>query len=271
MFTTGKEWTEEDIKFLKDNYITMTTRELANSLDRTYSSVENKRGKLGLKDERKYNFDFDFFKDPLTEHSAYWLGFIGADGYVSDEGKSLGITLKNDDYEHLKKFNKTLNGNVPVVFRERVATVISGRQTGIRKQCSIRLYSTEMVKDLYSYGIVPRKSLIIEFPPIKDDYLLWCYIRGYFDGDGSLYYDKRSNQLRAKITSGSYSFIESFSEYLKRFEIKTYITSNKTDCGITGKECTRLFLSKIYDNANIYLDRKYKKYKKYKYLFGFNE
>jgi intein/homing endonuclease len=247
----------------------MSNREMAVYLGRTNSSVENKKGRLGLKGERKYQYDYDFFSSPLTEYSAYWIGFIAADGYVSDDGKAVGITLKKDDFEHLKKFNKCLGGNIPTTFRTRKSSDYNGKTFPVREQCTIRIYNKEMVKDLNAYGIVPRKSLVLKFNNFESDYLTWCYIRGYFDGDGSVYYDKRSNQLRTKITSGSLDFRKSFCEFLNKFGIKTYMTGQGEglDCGITGKESTRIFLSKMYDNSSIHLDRKYKKYQNYKCLW----
>ncbi len=268
-----KDWQEEEIKFLINNYEKMSYRNIGKTLERTQSSVENKAHKLGINRDSKYHFNIDFFKNPLNEYSSYWLGFIAADGYISNDYKDFGITLKKDDQEHLKKFNKQIEGNFPIQFRTRKEGSYMGKTFCEREQCSIRIYSKEVVSDLGMWNIIPRKSLVLEFPKIENDSLMWAYLRGYFDGDGSVYYDKNSNQLRAKITSGSKKFRESFCEYLNKFNIKTYISQKGEgyDCGITGKESTRIFLSNMYDFANIYLYRKYKKYQNYKYLFGFNK
>lgn len=266
------EWSQEEIDFVKENHIKMSVNEIANVLNRTHSSVENKKSKLGLKGERKYIFNMDFFENPLNEISAYWLGFIGADGYIASH-KEMAIQLKSDDYEHLKKFNKSLNGNIPVTFFEKKPRIICGKPTGVSNLCQIRIFSKKIVSDLNILGVHSNKSLDFQFPNLESESLMWAFIRGYFDGDGSLYYDKTRNQLRAKITSGSKFFRESFSDFLKKFGIKTYITGEGEgfDCGITGKESTRIFLSKIYDDSDIYLDRKYKKYQNYKHLFGLIE
>ena len=260
-----KEWSETEVIFLKDNYEKMSYRQIGEFLERTQSSVENKANKTGIKQEKKYKFNSSFFKAPLNEYSAYWVGFIAADGYISKDYKSIGISLKKDEYEHLKMFNKHLEGNVPVDFRTRKPCIFAGKNIPEREQCSIRIYSKEIVCDLLVYGVTPRKSLTLEFPKIENTSLLWCYLRGYFDGDGSVYYDKNHNQLRTKITCGSPLFIESFRKFLNKFEIKTYVAG--MDCGITGKKDTQIFLSNLYDNANVYLERKYKKYQNYKYLW----
>lgn len=65
---------------------------------------------------KKYNFTIpNKFNEHVfdvidTEEKAYWLGFIYADGNVSKAGDkqiySFEISLKEDDYNHLMKFNK---------------------------------------------------------------------------------------------------------------------------------------------------------------------
>jgi len=266
------EWNKKELAFVIENHERMSITEIGKQLGRTASSVENKKHRLGLKRERLYNYNMDFFKNPMNEYSAYWLGFIGADGYIAS-CKEISIQLQRDDFEHLKKLNKCLQGNIPVTFFEKPPRYIKGKLTGTSYICQIRIFSKEIVSDLAILGIYPKKSLTFCFPKLDNDYLTWCFIRGYFDGDGSIYYDERTNQLRTKITSGSPYFRNSFCEFLNRFNIKTYITEKGKgfDCGITGKESTRIFLSNMYDNANMFLDRKYKKYQKYKHLFGFNE
>lgn len=265
-----QEWNKKEIDFVKENHTKMSVNEMAIYLGRTHSSVENKKGKLGLKGERKYTFNIDFFKPPLTEFSAYWLGFISADGYISSP-KELAIQLKDTDYEHLKKFNKCLNGNIPVTFFEKKPRVICGKLTGTSYLAQIRVFSKELVLDLNNLGVYPKKSFTLGFPNLESDFLTWCFVRGYFDGDGSIYYDKNRKQLKAKITSASPAFKNGFSEFLKRFGIKTFMGKEKNiDCGITGKESHKIFFSNLYDDAEMFLDRKYKKYKTYKHLFGLN-
>ncbi len=45
---TRKEWTKEEIKFLKENNKSMTSREIAKLLDRGNDSIKHKRRKLNF-------------------------------------------------------------------------------------------------------------------------------------------------------------------------------------------------------------------------------
>ena len=49
----SSEWTEEEVKLLTDFYPTKNTKDIADSLDRTYSSVRSKVTSLGLRKVRK--------------------------------------------------------------------------------------------------------------------------------------------------------------------------------------------------------------------------
>ena len=57
---------------------------------------------------RKYSLKESFFSKINSESKAYWLGFLYADGYVS-QGKNIGITIANSDRKHLEKFNKSIS------------------------------------------------------------------------------------------------------------------------------------------------------------------
>jgi hypothetical protein len=52
--------------------------------------------------------------------------------------------------------------------------------------------NSKLWEDLNKWGCVPNKSLILKFPDSEifnnDESLILSFIRGYFDGDGSLGY-----------------------------------------------------------------------------------
>lgn len=53
---------------------------------------------------RKFYCDENSFSEINSEESAYWLGFMYADGYVTKEGY-VGLALSIIDKDHLEKFN----------------------------------------------------------------------------------------------------------------------------------------------------------------------
>jgi hypothetical protein len=64
-----------------------------------------------------------------------------------------------------------------------------------------------MADSLMKLGITSRKSLKVEFPNVPDKFLSH-FIRGVFDGDGSVFFEpSRKIPLRVSSTNGSVSFV----------------------------------------------------------------
>ena len=56
-------------------------------------------------------FDEHSFDVIDTEEKAYWLGFLYADGNVSNTKNEVGITLQSSDIKHLYKFKTFLKSS----------------------------------------------------------------------------------------------------------------------------------------------------------------
>ncbi len=109
--------------------------------------------------------------DIITEESAYWIGFLLADGNVyhpPKRSKQLNLGLAERDWEHLEKFKKFIGSNKSLYYNKG----------GV----FISFYSNRIVEKLSEYGIVLRKSKIAKVPEIlKNNRHFW---RGMIDGDG---------------------------------------------------------------------------------------
>ena len=258
----NKKWSNEEIDFLKKNYIKYSNQELSEILKRTKSSVQLKISKLGLKRPDKYFYDKDFFENINTEEKAYWLGFIYADGYVyySEEKRNyeLGIELQIGDINHLRKFNKSINGNLEVKITEKY----DKRYEKTYRHCTIRLHDKKLVEDLNKNGVVQNKSYIIKFPNLRND-LIVPFIRGFFDGDGCLQLNKQRQCHRVDFACASIDFVNKLRDILyNNYNINSYITQDKNiyRLNIRGLTNAYLFGRLLYDNSTIYLDRKYNKF-----------
>ena len=252
-----QRWTSEELEYLKNNYQDKSYREIGEHLGRKEEAIRSKMHYLGLK-KSIYHCNYDYFETIDTEEKAYWLGFIYADGNINKAESTLRINLQGKNNTHLSKFNKCIGGNFQVkVFEER-------HGDKFYSMCQIMVYSTKMVHDLMDKGIVPHKSNIIEFPELQND-LVRHFIRGYFDGDGSLCerkHKKRLSDLACSFTCGSFKFLEQLREILFKNNIKSYFVQggeNKAYLSLAGLSNPDIFLHYIYDDATIYLDRKYYK------------
>lgn len=260
------KWTDDELTFLKDHRYDMTTREIAESLNRSECAVHLKTNRLGIK-KSPYYCDYDFFKNIDSEEKAYWLGFIYADGWISVNGDTnsgaVGMTLQRGDANHLKKFNKSIGGNYKIVYGEKACGIAN--RTVPHKNCSIRIYSINMVNDLQSHGVNDHKTCEIEMPTIDKD-LMRHFLRGFFDGDGCVRIRTQKNGRRypaCDITCHVKSFLDTIRANLYSLGITSFIYPEKTNhrLYISGNDSNVAFLKYLYDDATIYLDRKFEKYK----------
>ena len=240
----------------------MSNIEISNFLGKTVKSVELKAIRMGLKKDAEYFYDYSKFSSIETEEDAYWLGFLYADGYVciSNRAYWFGCDLQCSDSEHLEKLNKFMGANRPIKFYDKLCS-LSG---STNKMCSITFHNKDFVYRLIELGCTQRKSRTIEMPidKVRND-LMRHFIRGYFDGDGSLGDYKKYKYTIASIECGSEIFLKQLSEYiLDEIGVKCYIHPDHTcwKLSIRKQSDVKMFLDYIYKDSNIYLDRKYLKY-----------
>lgn len=269
--SVNEDWSNDEINIIKTNYLNKTMSELQQLLHgRTKGDILACCHKLGLTRTKK-TCERDFFDVIDTEERAYWLGFMFADGYISYSEKNMkkgqlattycvGIKLKWSDKEHLKKFNKSINGNYKV-FKE------VSHPDGFRKKTTeaakILVYSQQMYNDLSKY-FSRDKTYTAKFPNISDD-LIRHFIRGYFDGDGCFTFTDKTFDI--EFLGASKAFHESLSNVLKKNNFKFTVSSQINKHGtemyyihINRNKDRYEFLRWIYEDCNIYLERKYKKY-----------
>jgi hypothetical protein len=126
----------------------------------------------------------------VTEESAYWVGFLMADGSVSPPHNNapngaphLSLSIAEIDAAHMEKFRAFLGCENPVYRRP------PGRRS---KQWTLTLHlsSFRIVTDLAAFGIHPRKTYGASVVGLEGNRHFW---RGIVDGDGSLGLYRRSD------------------------------------------------------------------------------
>lgn len=217
--------------------------------------LAQRKGKLN--GQPYYAINEAFFSSWSPE-MAYILGLLMSDGCLSRTKKgSYRISLCLNDKELLENVARTMGSEHDVVkskYQERQYIFIFGRE--------------KMAQDLLKLGMKPRKSLDIEFPYVPEEYLR-DFIRGVFDGDGSVFYTKRSKKspLRTKFVSASEPFMVGLKKALKLLGMpeKRIHCEKRQNPIYYIRYCHEdsLILCKIlYENLknNLYLKRKYDKF-----------
>ena len=120
-----------------------------------------------------------FFFDHETPITAYWAGFIAADGSVdfSNDHCRLRIGLARKDRGHLEKFQKDIGAH-----HVKIRDYINGRKEYLGS--ALEFSNNDMKNGLKRWGIVPRKTYCGKPPRSVPLEILPHFVRGYIDGDG---------------------------------------------------------------------------------------
>lgn len=147
--------------------------------------------------QRKYNVNESFFFIQ-SSNLAYLLGFLASDGTVSKDRNEIALGLSAVDREILEKFYNTIGGRP-----------IDDYITADGFNISRWVFTSQKVKqELSKYSIVPNKTFVLQ-PPYKLNKKYWIdFIRGYFDGDGSVNFLVSNKALRWQICSATKEILE---------------------------------------------------------------
>jgi hypothetical protein len=270
MVGRGSHWLYSDLlteAFLHQKYVVdqLSIVSIAVELGVSGLTVRNslKQFAIPIRPEPRPNpVDCSGFVDLSSDWHAYWLGFIAADGcvYIDEQRHDyrVQIVLKLSDADHLRNFQHGIQASAPVIVGFN----------GQRDVAKIAINDRFLVDALALWGIVPNKSLIIRWPDHLPDALVPAFIRGYFDGNGTIYQRHRRNdriswtETVCRFISGSIPFLDSLELALAKYNIRMLKRYRNQDTHahvlpLSGrKENLLAFADMIYSNSTVNLPRK---------------
>jgi hypothetical protein len=219
---------------------------------------------------RTYKLNEDFFEN-LNEISAYWLGFIMADGNVRSHNyeKTLKIHLAAKDESHLHNFYKDIGYNGKLRYHPAHEMKAKGKVHQAGPSVTAQISSKKLINDLIKLECLPNKTQVgCKVSTLIPEELFRHFVRGYFDGDGSVVIDIRNNQETSAQLSlfilGNYDFLDTI-----RHRISTECSVNLPEIshrqGIDcikwsgNLQCPKIF-DWMYKDAERFLPRKKEKY-----------
>lgn len=203
---------------------------------------------------------------------SYVLGYVAADGCISvskDRKKNpFTFNITSTEKKHLYRFRKTLRSE------HKISKKPTGKPGEIGYQLQIR--NPILTKDLMNLGILPRKTQNLNFIRVPQIYLP-DFVRGFFDGDGTVYIYKVNNtpQIKASIGKSSLSFIKELNRKLcaaLNIPLKTIHQELPEEKGRRVKyyvdfyidDCEKLAKFMYGNNPTLYLPRKRRVFEKWK-------
>lgn len=221
------------------------------------SSIESPlSAKFGVKHEELKNKHF--FSSITTNLQAYMLGWITADGNITSTNQ-LRIELTILDESIVKMFRDVLAPSVKLAARRK-----EREYKGEKKVSETIIFSCKCKQwreDLTKYNVVPNKSNREIRMPILPKNLMASYIRGFFEGNGSINCGKYGTAIR--LTFGSHIYLDDLGQYLndmdiikKRLVAKRKRNSNCSDIEFGSALDVTSFTDYIYTDSSLYLPRK---------------
>lgn len=219
---------------------------------------------------RKYKLNELYFDNIDTPNKAYVLGFLHSDGSNCLEKSTISISLQEEDKNILEQMRLEIGSEKPLVYIDNTNKHDFGYS--YKNQYKLIMFSKHMCEELNNKGITPNKSLTIGFPKWLNKDLIPHFVRGVYDGDGSICRSYRNeNNLPISVTITA---TESFCNDLKKIcekELNICPKIYDASChnGITkvftlsGRNISKIFLDWIYQDAKLYLQRKYDRYCEY--------
>jgi len=215
---------------------------------------------------RKYHINEFYFDTIDTPNKAYIIGLLSADGCNYPKKQTISISLEESDREILEKICKEMDNEHPLEYLDYTDKHDFGYH--YKNQYRMLIFSSHMCSRLSEIGIIPNKSLSLKFSSCIPDEYLSHYIRGIFDGDGSIGVRDLSNykgNVSVSITS-TFDFCLKLQEILQKLDIESTVIEASNHNGITAylsiskNTYKKKFLDWIYKDADLYLKRKYDVY-----------
>jgi DNA-binding transcriptional regulator WhiA len=204
----------------------------------------------GLRNAKKHCCNESLFSGSIsTEKEAYVLGLLYSDGWISTaKHKSYTFGIQSTDLEIPAQVKAILEATHPVVVKKSYSTAH-------KTAYELRIDSKTLVNSLKRHGVVERKSHCLNAPDSVNQEQLKHFIRGLWDGDGSV--KVRRGKYPTLSLVGSFDLIVWVCEFLKReLSIFGSLEHHGSVFRLTYHKEAKLLHSYLYDCSNYFLPRK---------------
>ena len=201
--------------------------------------------------------DIDIFKNGWNSENAYIFGWIMSDGCLMKCGRNkttYAVVIVSNDYDVIEWLHQKL--------------CIGNKIYKCGNGYSIKYRNISSINFMISNNLKERKSLTMEFPSSIPEEFVFDFLRGYFDGDGSLILHKTDYNTYGQVsfTCGSVQFVNTIREILAVRGIDSHVYQDGR-CGNSSyylkvtkrSEIIKLF-NLMYSGDKYCLKRKYNKF-----------
>lgn len=202
--------------------------------------------------ERYYNTSIKWdFKDITNGDEAYILGFLYADGSTQVVSKQVCLKISKDDRQVLEEIGSY------------ICTGYNLSEEKNKNSLQFHISSPAIYENIEKWNLRKKKEERTQSLPPIEKHLLRHFIRGYFDGDGTIYMDK--NFLRCNICSTNIEWLQKIQELFIVEGIESKINIEKRKGRMM--KCPQGMIMSKYDMGRLFIRRNHALEKLYHYLY----
>lgn len=213
---------------------------------KTAKSISDALKKLGVYEKRDCSFynktkNHDYFKNIDSEYKAYFLGLMQSDGWIfskTEGSKQIGLCIEEDYI--VEKLKKELGTENKIVRRKK--------DKGNKTLYQLLVDSVFLYNDLARFGL--KNKFTEQYMPVLPEKLYPHYLRGLFDGDGTVHIHEKTDNIHFGFLGGLKSMSQiSFYLAYKLHIYQTQPTLANSNC--FGNSIQTLYSLRYADNKDV--------------------
>ncbi len=247
IYLKSSKWTDDELDYLKINYVKYNNDYLCDNMDRTKQSISRMAQKLNLRKPNEVHYASiqidNLEKLKFDNHiTYYYIGFLMADGSFSK--KCLSIDISNKDKNHLISLSRYLDIEDSISIHN------------YRSNASLRISDSKNLPYIMDkFDIRIRKTYN---PPIKNyyesfnKYLYYSLIIGFIDGDGHIREHGGTIQITIEL---HYSWVNFLNTLLHAINVDVKLVKSKVRKTKRGYAILTLCGVDIYNHFMCIIDK----------------
>lgn len=209
----------------------------------------------------KYSIDENYFDNIDTNNKAYIMGLLFSDGTVNRKSNAVALSLQEEDRHILESIQKELMTDKPLGFID-----YKSKNPNHKNQYCLTLNNKHIHDTLIAHGVIPNKSLLLEFPTCIEPQFYSKFILGIMDGDGTISKNPKDKRCSFLSTEPFCLSAKEIIEHELNIHCSIMLGTNKNSVTrvlqIAGNNQVKKFLDWLYDDAELYLYRKHAIYER---------
>lgn len=257
------KFTEEEIKDIIYSYtvLNMNKKEISKKYNVSIKPIDRVLKENDIPSRKGNIKDENYFEEINNQRKAYVLGYLFADGTLQGNYISCSASIQN--YEILEIIKSELKSHNKIIVSPNNPNSFSKEGTN---NYIFSVASPKYRKDLLNLGFQEDKThKDFSFPSISKE-LERHFIRGYFDGNGSVTINfNKTNKGVAGFASPSKRFLVEIQRKINKVtgskaNVYPYKNKNAFEYKIGGANNLEKIYHYFYDDAELFLGRKKAKF-----------